>query len=309
MDVLCIRERVPDRLRGGSVAIGNFDGVHRGHQAVVGRAVAAARAAGRPALVLTFDPHPSRLFRPDAEPFQLTTLEQRLELFAGLGVDATVVVPFTRALAALAPEAFVAEWLVARLAPRQVVTGDDFTFGRNRSGTAAVLAALGAAHGFRAEAVPPVLDAGAPVSSTRIRAALRAGDPEEAARLLTRPFAIAGVVQHGDKRGRAIGAPTANLELGDYVRPRFGVYAVRVRLPDGHLADGVANLGVRPMFAPPKLLLESWIFDWEGDLYGRALSVDLVAFLRDEMVLAGLPALKAQIARDADAARRALAAR
>ncbi len=288
------------------MAIGNFDGVHLGHQAVIGRAVAAARARRAAALVLTFDPHPSRLFRPDAEPFALTTLDQRLRLFAGLGVDATMVLPFTPSLAALAPEAFVAEILAARLAPHLVVTGDDFTFGRGRSGSAALLAELGRAHGFAAEAVAPVLDRGAPVSSTRIRNALRAGDPAEAARLLTRPFAIEGEVVHGDKRGRVIGAPTANMDLGPYLRPRFGVYAVRARLADGRLADGVANLGIRPMFTPPRLLLETWLLDFEGDLYGQTLSVELIAFLREEMRFCDLEALKAQIARDAQAARAAL---
>jgi riboflavin kinase/FMN adenylyltransferase len=297
----------PPELKGGALAIGNFDGVHRGHQAVIGTAVEQARRMGRSAVVVTFDPHPSRLFRPETPPFALSTLDQRLEWCAALGVSGAMVVPFTRQLAGLSAEAFVADWLVRRLAPAHVVTGHDFSFGRGRSGNPEVLARLGAAQGFTSHAVPPVTDAGAPVSSTRVREALVAGKPQEAARLLTRPFTIRGPVIHGDKRGRTIGVPTANMELGAYLRPRFGVYAVRVRLPSGALASGVANLGVRPMFDPPRLLLETWILDWEGDLYDQRLDVELMAFLREEMRLDGLDALQDQIRRDAEAARRALA--
>jgi riboflavin kinase/FMN adenylyltransferase len=300
-------ESPPADLRGGAVAIGNFDGVHRGHQAVIGAAVDWARDHGRSALVLTFDPHPSRLFRPDAPPFALSTLDQRMGWCAALGVAGAMVVPFTRALAALSAEAFVADWLVARLAPAHVVTGHDFSFGQGRSGNPARLAELGRVHGFTTRAVAPVTDSGAVVSSTRIRQALEAGRTDEASRLLTRPFTIRGAVVHGDKRGRTIGVPTANMELGAYLRPRFGVYASRVILPDGTVRKAVSNLGVRPMFTPPKLLLETWILDWDGDLYGQRIDVELVAFLRDEMRLDGLDALKAQIARDAEAARVALA--
>ncbi|MFN3590668.1 MAG: bifunctional riboflavin kinase/FAD synthetase [Thermaurantiacus sp.] len=296
----------PPELRGGALAIGNFDGVHRGHQAVIGDAVERARRLDRPAIIVTFDPHPSRLFRPDTPPFALSTIDQRLEWCAALGVSGAMVVPFTRELAGLSAEKFVADWLAARLAPEHVVTGHDFSFGRGRSGNPDVLARLGAAHGFSTRAVPPVTDCGAPASSTRVREALVAGDLAEATRLLTRPFTIRGAVIHGDKRGRTIGAPTANMELGAYLRPRFGVYAARVRLPSGQRVSGVANLGIRPMFEPPKLLLETWIFDWEGDLYDQVLDVELVAFLRDEMQLDGLDALRVQIARDAEAARRAL---
>lgn len=307
MEVIRDGGSAPLPLRGGAVAIGNFDGVHLGHQAVIGAAVRWARARGKPALVATFDPHPSRHFRPDAPPFQLTSLEQKLRHFAALGVDGVTVIPFTAALAALAPEDFVDDWLVARLAPGHLVTGADFSFGHRRLGTTATLAALGAARGFSTEALGAVEAEGAPVSSTRVRAALAQGDTGLATRLLTRPFAIAGPVIHGDKRGRTIGVPTANMEAGAYLRPRYGVYAVRVRLPDGRLASGVANFGVRPMFQPPRELLETWILDWEGDLYGRELEVAFVAYLREERRLEGLEALRAQIAEDAAQARRALA--
>jgi riboflavin kinase / FMN adenylyltransferase len=294
-------------LRGGAVALGNFDGVHRGHQAVIGAAIRAARAAGRPALVATFDPHPSRHFRPEAPPFALTTPVQKRRLFEALGVDATVVIPFDAALAGLSAAEFAQRWLVERLGVSHVVTGEDFTFGKGRSGSAHTLSELGQALGFTAEAVSPVAEGASVVSSTRIREALVAGDMAEATRLLTRPFAISAPVVHGDKRGRTIGVPTANQELGDYVRPRYGVYAVRVGLPDGGRVAGVANLGIRPMFTPPKELLETWILDWSGDLYGQTLEVELVRWLRGEMKLDGLEALKAQIARDEQAARAALA--
>jgi riboflavin kinase/FMN adenylyltransferase len=303
MEVFRDGAAVSRELGDGAVAIGNFDGVHLGHQAVIGVAVAWARAERGPALVATFDPHPSRFFRPDAPPFALTSLDQKLEQFAALGVDAVAVLPFDAALASLSAEAFVADWLGARLRPRLVVTGEDFSFGHRRSGNAARLADLGHAYGFSTTAVPPVLEGGLPVSSTRIRAALEAGDMDQAARLLTRPFTLRGTVIHGDKRGRTIGVPTANMALGPYCRPRFGVYAVRAQLPGGEEVPGVANLGIRPMFEPPKLLLETWLLDWSGDLYDRVIDVSLIAFLRDEARFDGLDALKAQIAKDAAAAR------
>ncbi len=291
---------VPSDLRGGIVALGNFDGFHLGHQAVVGRAVERARAEGRPALVATFDPHPVRHFRPDVPPFGLTTLAQRERLFAAAGADGMIVYRFDRQLAELTADAFVAERLGALAGAAGVVTGEDFTFGRDRGGTAAVLRLLGAAHGIAAEAVPAVLLDDEPVSSSRIRTALTTGKPEVAARLLTRFFSIEATVQHGDKRGRELGYPTANLSLGDYLRPRYGIYAVRGHLPGGTIVDGVANLGLRPQFDPIELL-EPFFFDWSGDLYGRTIAVDLVSFIRPEAKFDSLDALVAQM--DADSAR------
>ena len=299
--------RVPPHLAGGIVALGNFDGVHLGHQAVVGAAVARARAEGRPALVATFDPHPVRWFRPDAPPFRLTTLDQRHDLFAAAGADATVVFRFDADLAALTAEQFVERRLVGCLAAAGVVTGEDFTFGNAKGGDVATLTRLGARHGFAAAAVAPVTLNGQPVSSSRIRAALRAGDPATATALLTRPFAIRGRVQHGDKVGRTIGYPTANLDLGSYLRPAYGIYAVRGRLPDGRRLDGAANLGVRPTFDPPKELLEPYFFDFAGDLYGQEIEVELVAYLRPEARFDGLDALTAQMDADCAAARAVLA--
>ena len=303
---------VPPHLAGGIVALGNFDGFHLGHQAVVGAAVARARAEGRPVLVATFDPHPVRYFRPDSAPFRLTTLDQRERLFAAAGADAMVVFGFDAGLAGLSAEAFVAERLVGGLQAAGVVTGEDFTFGKAKSGDVAVLAELGARHGFAAETVGAVSLDGEPVSSSRIREALRGGDTATATRLLTRPFAIEGRVQHGDKVGRTIGYPTANLDLGNYLRPAYGIYAVRGRLaPDGpfggRVLNGAANLGIRPSFDPPKELLEPYFFDFDGDLYGQALEVELVEYLRPEAKFDGLEALTRQMDADCVAARAILA--
>ncbi|MEA3009494.1 MAG: riboflavin kinase / adenylyltransferase [Sphingomonadales bacterium] len=298
---------VPQALRGGIVALGNFDGFHSGHQAVVGRAVERGRAEGRPVLVATFDPHPVRFFRPETPPFRLTSLDQRQRLFAAAGADAMIVFRFETALAATSAEAFIAGNLIELIGAAGVVTGEDFTFGRGRGGNVEILAEAGDRLGFSVDSVGPVSDGEGPISSSRIRDALQAGDCRAAARLLTRPFAIEGVVEHGDKRGREIGYPTANIALGSYLRPRFGIYAVRGRLADGQLLDGAANLGVRPTFEPPKELLEPYFFDFEGDLYGRTIEIELVDFLRPEAKYDSLDALKAQVALDCDEARRRLA--
>ncbi|MBA3878731.1 MAG: bifunctional riboflavin kinase/FMN adenylyltransferase [Sphingobium sp.] len=298
---------VPAALRGGIVALGNFDGFHLGHQAVVGRARERARAEGRPLLVATFDPHPVRFFKPDAAPFRLTTLDQRARLFAEAGADGMVVFGFDAALAGLTAEEFVAQRLVAGLGVAGVVTGDDFTFGKARGGNVAVLAALGERHGFSVDTVRAVAAGGEAVSSSRIRDLLKGGDPVGAAKLLTRPFAIEGVVQHGDKLGRTIGYPTANVALGNYLRPAYGIYAVRVQLDDGRVVDGAANLGIRPSFDPPKELLEAYLFDFAEDLYGRMIEVALIAYLRPEAKFDGLEALVAQMDADCRAARVVLA--
>jgi riboflavin kinase/FMN adenylyltransferase len=298
---------VPEALRGGTVALGNFDGFHEGHQAVVGRAVERARAEGRPVLVATFDPHPVRHFRPDAPPFRLTSLDQRERLFAAAGADAMIVFGFGPELAATTAEDFVSERLVRLIGAAGVVTGEDFTFGRGRGGNVEVLKRLGPQHGLSVDAVGPVVEDGEPVSSSRIREALQAGDCATATRLLTRPFAIEGVVEHGDKRGRTLGYPTANLSLGNYLRPRFGIYAVRGRLPDGRIVGGAANLGIRPTFDPPRELLEPYFFDFDGELYGQTIEVELIAFLRPEEKFDSVETLKAQMEADCAEARKVLA--
>ena len=284
------------------MALGNFDGFHAGHQAVVGRAIARAKAEGRPAIVATFDPHPMRLFRPDTPSFRLTTLDQREALFARAGADAMMIFDFTPALAALEPADYV-RVLIEDMGVAAVVTGEDFTFGRARSGTIDSFAALG----LPAQAVGPVSDAQGIISSTRVREALRAGDCETACRLLTRPFAIRGVVQHGDKLGRTIGFPTANIDMGPYLRPAYGIYAVRGILPDGRVLNGAANLGIRPSFDPPKELLEPHFFDFAESLYGQEVEVQLIRYLHGERKYDGLDALTAGIARDCADARQILA--
>ncbi len=296
-------ETVEGPWRGGIVALGNFDGFHRGHQAVVGRAVALARAQGRPAIVATFDPHPVRWFKPDVPPFRLTSLDQRAALFAAAGADAMLVFRFDGELAGVSAEDFITDRLIARAGAAGVVTGEDFTFGRARGGNTRVLAEIGSAHGLVVETVGPVTEHGETISSSRIRDALQAGDCATATRLLTRPFAIRSVVQHGDKVGRTIGYPTANIDMADYLRPRYGIYAVRGRLGDGRVLDGAANLGVRPSFDPPKELLEPYFFDFSGDLYGEQIEVELHAFIRPEAKFNDLDALTAQMERDCDRAR------
>lgn len=299
---------MPESLRGAIIALGNFDGFHRGHQAVVGEALRWAADEGRPAIVATFDPHPVQIFKPDIEPFCLTTLDQRQELFASAGADAMLVFHFDIAMASMTPAEWVSQVIARHLGAAGVVTGEDFTFGKGRGGNPAVLAELGAANGVAARAVGGVHDDGGAISSSRIRAALQAGDCEEAKRLLTRPFAIRGVVQHGDKLGRTIGFPTANLPLGGYLRPRYGIYAVTGKLPGGRILQGAANMGVRPTFDPPKELLEPFFFDFSGDLYGQEIEVAFHHFIRPEAKFASLEELTAQIGRDCDQAQARLAA-
>lgn len=301
------REPVTDALRGGIVALGNFDGFHLGHQAVVGEAIRWAKAEGRPAIIATFDPHPKRYFAPDSAPFRLTTLDQRQDLFAAAGADAMLVIHFGAEVAGLTADEWIEQGLVGHIGAAGVVTGDDFTFGKGRSGNPHVLAERGAAFGLRAKAVDAVALAGEVVSSSRIRHALQTGDCETATRLLTRPFAMRGIVQHGDKVGRTINFPTANLDIGNYLRPRYGIYAVTGRLPDGTTLKGAANIGIRPTFDPPKELLEPHFFDFTGDLYGQEIEVAFHHFLRPEAKYEGLEALVAQIARDCEQARALLA--
>jgi riboflavin kinase/FMN adenylyltransferase len=301
------RDPMPEALRGAILALGNFDGFHQGHQAVVGTAIDWARREGRPAIVATFSPHPMRHFKPESAPFRLTRLDQRMELFAAAGADAVLVFSFDAALAEMPAERWIEDMIAGHLGAAGVVTGEDFTFGQRRGGNTDLLRSLGATVGVTARTVGPVHDAQGPISSSRIRTALQAGDCEDAARLLTRPFAIRGMVQHGDKVGRTIGFPTANLDLGEYLRPRYGIYAVTGLLPDGpngyRRVGGAANVGIRPSFDPPKELLEPYFFDFSGDLYGQEIEVALHAFLRPEAKFDSLDALTVQIARDCDEAR------
>ena len=307
MQRLTLDQPIPDAFRNAVVALGNFDGFHLGHQAVVGRAVQRGAHERRPVIVATFDPHPVRHFRPDAPPFRLTSLDQRQELFAHAGADAMFVFHFDGALAGTTAEDFVEKILGQQIGAAAVVTGEDFTFGKGRAGNATVLRELGKQHNIAAETVAPVSIAGERVSSGRIRELLQAADPGAATRLLTRPFAVEAEVEHGDGRGHDLGWPTANLRLGKYLRPAYGIYAVRVRLDDNSEHDGVASLGIRPMFDPPEELLEAHVFGFDGDLYGRTIEVMLHHYLRPEAKFEDIETLMSQMATDAEQARELLA--
>jgi riboflavin kinase/FMN adenylyltransferase len=307
MERLTLAGGVPEHLKGSIVALGNFDGFHLGHQAVVSRAVARAFHERRPVIVATFDPHPVRFFKPDVPPFRLTTLDQRQTLFAHAGADAMLVFEFGRDLASMDAEAFVAEVLGERIGAAGVITGDDFSFGKGRSGDASLLAKVGAQYGIGAEAVAQVELDGERISSGRIREALILGDTGTATRMLSRDYAVEGVVQRGDSRGRELGYPTANISLGDYQRPKYGIYAVRVSLDDGTEHPGVANLGTRPTFDPPQELLEAHLFNFDGDLYGRTIEVALHAYIREEKRFDGIEPLIAHMRDDEAKARHLLA--
>jgi len=286
------------------VVIGNFDGVHLGHQAVLRQARALADARGLRCVVLTFDPHPSEVLGRGVPP-RLTTLARRIELLRQHGATDVAVEPFTTELASWSPERFAKELLSDRLGTRVVVVGSNFRFGNKRAGDFDTLRTLGTTHGFEALAAEVAGDAEGPFSSTRVRDALAAGEVERAAHVLGRPHALSGVVEHGDARGRTIGFPTANLGGVEEMLPPHGVYAVRV-VDGAETRGGVMNLGVRPTVGGLSLRIEAHVFDFDADLYGKTLRVELVARLRGEQKFAGLAELQAQIAKDAEAARRAL---
>ncbi|MEO1648253.1 MAG: bifunctional riboflavin kinase/FAD synthetase [Pseudomonadota bacterium] len=303
------REPIQESLRGAIIALGNFDGFHQGHQAVAGEAIDWAHAEGRPSIIATFDPHPVRFFKPDVPPFRLTTLEQRQELYLAAGATAMLVFHFDRELSSTSAEDFITQILIERFGAHGVVTGGDFTFGQGAKGNVDLLKGFGAQHSLHSRVVEAVEGSGDIVSSSRIREALRAGDPQLAAQLLTRPFAIRGIVEHGDKNGRKLGYPTANLSIENYLRPKYGVYAVTgTVLATGEQLRGAANIGVRPHFDPPKELLEPHFFDFAGDLYGQEIEVAFHHFLRGEAKFDGLDDLMAQMEKDCDRARDLLSA-
>lgn len=306
-------DALPAAVRGAAVAVGNFDGVHPGHRAVINEAGVIAKDAGRPWAVLTFEPHPRRLFDPDAPPFRLTPLRAKAREIAGLGVDLLVVQRFDKPFCELPAETFITDVLVKGLGASHVVSGYDFVFGHKRRGNCEMLLAMGKRLGFGFTAVNAVADSvGETYSSTRVRERLAAADPKGAAAVLGRPFELAGRVVAGDKRGKKIGYPTANVRLGSYLRPANGIYAVRAAAENGNdepsWLDGVANVGHRPMFPTNEVLLEVYLFDFTGDLYGRRLRVRLVDYLRPERKFDDITALKAQIADDCERARKSLAA-
>lgn len=300
---------LPPEDRGASVALGNFDGVHRGHQQVIAQAAKAALAGKTPLGVVTFDPHPRRLFRPTEPAFKLMTHPQQARALGGLGVDLLYLLPFDFEMASFGDREFVEKVLVEGLGVKHVAVGFDISFGRGRSGSAELMKAYGEEYGFTVSVAEPVADIskggreGEKFSSTGVRDALRDGHPEQAARILGRPFAIEGVVRRGQQLGRQLGFPTANVEVEDYVVPKLGVYATRTRLPDGREVPGVANLGNNPTTGMVETRLETWLFDFDEDLYGQIIETDLVAFLRPELKFDSLELMIEQIRRDEQDAR------
>ncbi len=304
---------IPPEFKGAVVAIGNFDGVHLGHQALINQALQHADARKAPCAVLCFEPSSREFFRPGAEPFRLTPFRSKAHMIAGLGVDAMFALAFDAELAHQTPQEFVIDLLVKALHVGCVVVGSDFRFGHGRAGDAAVLRYMGEMEGFGVDIFPTVAaDSDEKISSTLIRSHLKQGKPDEAARLLGHPFVIEGRVEHGEHRGRTLGFPTTNMHLDGYIRPAFGIYAVRASVLKDDLVvaryDGVANLGVRPMYLASEPLLETYLFDFDGDLYGMHLAVELVAYLRPEAMFGSVPELQAQITRDSAQAKKLLKA-
>lgn len=305
---------IPESRKGAVVAVGNFDGVHRGHQALISEARRIAREQGAECGVLAFEPHPQEFFRPAHESFRLTPFRTKSRLIAALGTDVMFALAFDAEMAAMSAQAFVLEVLVEGLGVGHVVIGSDFQFGRGRAGNASVLAYMGEMEGFGVTTFDPVaVDSGEKISSTRIRRALQTGAPETAAELLGHWWTVESRVERGDGRGRDLGFPTANMRLLDCLKPAFGIYAVRAALMDDGAEvrrfEGVANFGIRPMYETHEPLLETYLFDFAGDIYGKHLAVEFVSFLRPEAKLDDVDSLKAQIQRDASSARLALLAR
>lgn len=297
---------IPKDARGAAIALGNFDGVHLGHQAVIASARAVAAENGAALGVAVFEPHPRRFFQPDAPPFRLQSPTQRARALGALGVNEVFELGFDAAFSKTSPRDFAERVLHEALGVSHVSVGADFRFGAARKGDADALAGFGAELGFTVDAVSAVGD-GEKVSSTAIREAIAAGNMSRAANLLTRPWAVEGEVRRGFARGRAFGFPTANLDLGDYIRPRLGIYAARIDTGDGVLLPGVASVGVNPTVGElPAPVLEAHLFDFSGDLYGRTIEVELIAHLRDEAKFDDIEALKAQMIQDVIDARRAL---
>jgi riboflavin kinase/FMN adenylyltransferase len=301
-----VHDGPPGGLRGAVVAIGNFDGVHGGHRAVIAAALARAKAFGRPAAALTFEPHPRSVFRPDEPLFRPTDERGKLRLLAATGLDGAIVLTFDAALARLTAEEFVARILLERFAVSGVAIGFDFHFGAERKGSPAFLDAKGKQHGFTVDIVPRFEDHGRPVRSGPIRAALMAGEVAEAAEVLGFPWFVSGEVRHGDKRGRELGFPTANLTVDPGCSLKYGIYAVRVGIGERRY-DGVANFGRRPMFETQTPLLEVFLFDFSGDLYGQTIDVAFIAWIRPELKFDSVETLVRRMHEDTALARAALA--
>lgn len=293
-------------LEGAVLAIGNFDGVHRGHRAVIAAACARAQELGRPVAALTFEPHPRAFFRPQEPLFRLSSERNKLRLLAATGLDGAIVMRFDVALAATPADSFVRDILCGRFAIAGAAIGFDFHFGQNRAGSPSFLKEQGAACGFTVDVVPPLEDEGRPVSSGAIRTALAAGKVVEAGELIGAPWFVSGEVIHGEKRGRLLGFPTANIRLDAGCTLKHGIYAVRVGI-DGKRHDGVASFGTRPTFDNGAALLEVFLFGFDGDLYGKAIDVAFIAWVRAEQRFDSAEALTRRMAEDSTQARVALA--
>ncbi len=295
---------IPDAARGAAIAMGNFDGVHLGHQIVIQSAAETAKKLDKPMGVAVFNPHPRRFFQPGGAPELLQSDVARARFLESLGVDYLFALPFDRTMSLMDDRAFVRDVLVDGLGISHVSVGADFHYGRDRVGDAQSLARFGDDYDFSVDIVGLQGENGGKYSSSSIRAALKAGDPQKAASILGRPWSMEGLVVRGEQRGRTIGVPTANLSLTDYVRPRFGVYAGRARIDgQGPALPGVINVGVRPTVDGSEERLEIFLFDFAGDLYGRTLEVSLERFIRDEKKFASFDDLKIQIANDIETAR------
>ncbi|MBL6853831.1 MAG: bifunctional riboflavin kinase/FAD synthetase [Alphaproteobacteria bacterium] len=299
---------VSDAYKGAVVAVGNFDGVHRGHQALIAEARRMAEERGASLGVLAFEPHPQEFFRPSPESFRLTPFRAKARLIAELGADVMYALDFNAEMAAMSAQDFVTDVLVGALGIGAIVVGRDFQFGKGRAGNTAMLAYMGEEEGFGVTLFDPVIAHGDDkISSTEIRDALKAGKPDVAARLLGHYWSVEARVEHGDKRGRTIGYPTANMKLTDVLKPAFGVYAVRAHIFEEDVVaatyGGVANFGIRPMFETPVPLLETFLFDFAGDLYNKHMQVELIAYLRPEAKFDSMDALIAQMNGDSEQAR------
>lgn len=309
-DQVLATAQVEPVVKGGVLALGNFDGVHRGHQAVVKTAVERARGMGTRALVMTLEPHPRSVFKPDLAPFRLTPVAAKVRLLRALGVADVIVQSFTPEFSQLPPQEFVERILLQTCGAQHVVAGFDFVFGRDRGGNMKSLREALAPHGVGVTEVTPFRDShGEIMSSSRTREALRQGDLATANHILGRPWSIAGVIEPGAQRGRELSVPTANIALGAYLRPKFGVYAVNAGRVGGPLHhQGVANIGVRPTVDGKTEILEFHLFDFYGDIYGQEWEVELVDFIRPEQAFSDLEALRHQIMLDIETAKARLAA-
>lgn len=311
MSVIHGARSLPEVLPGCALTLGAFDGVHLGHQALIARAIAGARQHQVPSIGYTFHPHPTKVLAPTAAAPTLMGVEERARVMLGYGLDRVLVEPFDLSFSEVDREQFVEEYLL-RLSPRHVVVGFNFAYGKGRRGDTEHLTKAGERHGFQVEIVAPVEQEGRPISSTRVRERLLAGDLPGAEQLLGHRHALTGTVVEGDRRGRTLGFPTANLWPDAELLPAFGVYATRVNLFEGDGREppllGVTNIGRRPTFAGERPTIETFLLDFNGDLYGRRLRVELCAYLRPELRFPGLDALKAQLNFDVDQARRALMA-